>query len=95
MKIDDVVGAIPVHLIAGIWGTIAVVITNPDASIVTQVISIVIVGVFTFVVSLVVCLILKAAMGIRVSEEDELAGLDASELGMEAYPEFGKGSQFT
>jgi len=94
-KIDDVVGAIPVHLIAGIWGTLAVVLTNGDASIATQIISIVIVGVFTFVVSLVVWLILKAAMGIRVTEEQELEGLDKSELGMEAYPEFGKGSQFT
>ncbi len=94
-KIDDVVGAIPVHLIAGIWGTLAVVITNPDASIATQIISIVIVGVFTFVVSLVIWLILKATMGIRVTEEQEREGLDKSELGMEAYPEFGKGSQFT
>ena len=83
------------HLIAGIWGTLAVVLTNGDASIATQIISIVIVGVFTFVVSLVVWLILKAAMGIRVTEEQELEGLDKSELGMEAYPEFGKGSQFT
>ena len=82
-KIDDVVGAIPVHLIAGIWGTLAVVLTNGDASIATQIISIVIVGVFTFVVSLVVWLILKAAMGIRVTEEQELEGLDKSELGMD------------
>ena len=70
-------------------------ITNPDASIVTQLLSIVIVGVFVFVVSMAVWLILKAAMGIRVTEEQEMAGLDATELGMEAYPEFGKGSQFT
>ena len=94
-KIDDVVGAIPVHLFAGIWGTLAVVITNPDATITAQVVSIVIVGVFTFAVSLVVWLILKAAMGIRVTEEQELEGLDKAELAMEAYPEFGKGSQFT
>ena len=94
-KIDDVVGAIPVHLLAGIWGTVAVVITNPDPSIVTQLLSIVIGGVFVFVVSMAVWLILKAAMGIRVTEEQEMAGLDATELGMEAYPEFGKGSQFT
>ncbi|MEX2518357.1 MAG: ammonium transporter [Paracoccaceae bacterium] len=93
LKIDDVVGAIPVHLCAGIWGTIAVVLTNPDASIVTQLTSIVIVGIFVFVVSGAVWLILKATMGIRVSEEDEITGLDTSELGMEAYPEFGKGSQ--
>ncbi|MEL6792075.1 MAG: ammonium transporter [Pseudomonadota bacterium] len=93
-KIDDVVGAIPVHLFAGIWGTIAVVFTNGEANIVTQIISIVIVGVFVFVVSLIVWKILDLAMGgIRVSEEDEINGLDTSELGMEAYPEFGKGSQ--
>ena len=95
MKIDDVVGAIPVHLFAGIWGTIAVVLTNGDASIVTQIISIIVVGVFVFAVSGALWFVLKATMGIRVSEEDEMAGLDASELGMEAYPEFGKGSQFT
>jgi Amt family ammonium transporter len=90
-KIDDVVGAIPVHLFAGIWGTIAVVITNPDASFGTQIISIVIVGVFTFVASLVVWMILKGIMGIRVDEEAEITGLDMSELGMEAYPDFSKG----
>jgi Amt family ammonium transporter len=94
-KIDDVVGAIPVHLFAGIWGTLAVVLTNGDASVTTQIMSIVIVGVFTFVISLVVWRILKATMGIRVTEEQEREGLDKSELGMEAYPEFGKGSQFT
>jgi Amt family ammonium transporter len=90
-KIDDVVGAIPVHLFAGIWGTIAVVLTNSDANIGTQLYSIVVVGAFVFVVSLVVWFILKAIVGIRVSEEAELAGLDTSELGMEAYPEFSKG----
>ena len=89
-KIDDVVGAIPVHLIAGIWGTLAVVITNPDASLGTQVIGIVVVGAFTFIVSWVVWTILKLTIGIRVSEEDELAGLDTAELGMEAYPEFSR-----
>ena len=93
LKIDDVVGAIPVHLLAGIWGTIAVVFTNDGASLGTQIMSIVIVGVFVFVVSLVLWFILKAVMGIRVSAEDEIAGLDSAELGMEAYPEFGKGSQ--
>jgi ammonium transporter, Amt family len=90
-KIDDVVGAIPVHLFAGIWGTIAVVLTNGDAAIGTQIISIVIVGVFVFVVSLVVWLILKGVMGLRVDEESEIRGLDVSELGMEAYPDFTKG----
>jgi len=90
LKIDDVVGAIPVHLIAGIWGTLAVALTNSDASFGTQLIGIVTVGVFTFVVSWIVWTILKVTMGIRVSEEEELAGLDNAELGMEAYPEFSR-----
>ncbi|MCI4660547.1 MAG: ammonium transporter [Neomegalonema sp.] len=94
LKIDDVVGAIPVHLFCGIWGTIAVVFTNSDATIGGQLISIAVVGVFVFVVSAVLWVLLAAIMGIRVSEEDEIAGLDAAEIGLEAYPEFGKGSQF-
>jgi len=89
-KIDDVVGAIPVHLFAGIWGTIAVIFYG-DAALMTQLTGIVAYGVFTFVASLIVWFILKATMGIRVSEEDEINGLDVSELGMEAYPEFAKG----
>ncbi len=91
LKIDDVVGAIPVHLMAGIWGTIAVVFTNGDASLGTQLYSIVVVGIFTVVASGVVWFILKATMGIRVGEEEEINGLDMAELGMEAYPEFSKG----
>ncbi|WP_135506029.1 ammonium transporter [Roseovarius aestuariivivens] len=91
LKIDDVVGAIPVHLFAGIWGTIAVIFYNSDASLTTQLTGIVAYGVFTFVASLIVWFILKAVMGIRVAEEDEINGLDMSELGMEAYPEFSKG----
>ena len=90
LKIDDVVGAIPVHLFAGIWGTIAVIFYG-EASISTQILGIVAYGVFTFVASLIVWFILKAIMGIRVSEEDEISGLDMAELGMEAYPEFSKG----
>jgi len=89
-KIDDVVGAIPVHLIAGIWGTLAVVISNPDASLMAQLIGIVVVGLFTFIVSLIVWTILAKTMGIRVSEEAEIAGLDNSELGMDSYPEFSR-----
>ncbi|WP_439655570.1 ammonium transporter [Sulfitobacter aquimarinus] len=91
LKIDDVVGAIPVHLFCGIWGTIAVVLTNGDANLGTQLYSILVVGIFTFVVSGVVWFILKATMGIRVSEEAEIMGLDTSELGMDAYPEFTRG----
>ncbi|MEP5759130.1 MAG: ammonium transporter [Litoreibacter sp.] len=91
LKIDDVVGAIPVHLFAGIWGTIAVCFTNDAASIGVQLYSIAVVAVFTIVASGLVWFILKATTGIRVSEEDEINGLDMAELGMEAYPEFSKG----
>jgi Amt family ammonium transporter len=91
LKIDDVVGAIPVHLLAGIWGTIAVVFTNSDANLMVQLTSIAVVGVFVFVVSAVFWFLLKATVGIRASEEDEIMGLDMAELGMEAYPEFSKG----
>ncbi|HHN66608.1 MAG TPA: ammonium transporter, partial [Thermopetrobacter sp.] len=93
MKIDDVVGAIPVHLLAGIWGTIIVPASNSDASYAVQALGIAAIGAFTFIVSLVIWMILKATVGIRVSEEEELMGLDAAEIGVEAYPEFGKGSQ--
>ncbi|HEY9020334.1 MAG TPA: ammonium transporter [Paracoccaceae bacterium] len=91
LKIDDVVGAIPVHLIAGFWGTLAVPFYTEGTSFVTQILGFAIVGGFVFVVSIVVWVILKATMGIRVSEEAEVNGLDVSELGMEAYPEFTKG----
>ena len=93
LKIDDVVGAIPVHLIAGIWGTLAVVLTNDEAKIGTQIFSIIVVGAFVFIVSAVLWFILAKTLGIRVGEEEEINGLDTTELGMEAYPEFGKGSQ--
>ena len=91
LKIDDVVGAISAHLVCGIWGTLAVGIFG-SGSIVTQFIGIVAIGAFVFISSLIVWLILKATIGIRVDEEAEMAGLDTSELGMEAYPEFGRGS---
>ena len=91
LKLDDVVGAIPVHLFAGIWGTIAVIFYNSDATLGAQLTGIIAYGVFTFVASAIIWFILKAVMGIRVSEEDEINGLDTSELGMEAYPEFSKG----
>ena len=87
-KIDDVVGAIPVHLAAGIWGTLAVPITNPDASFVAQLIGIVAIGAFVVVTSVVAWLAIKAVIGLRVSEEEELAGIDSTELGLHAYPEW-------
>ena len=91
LKIDDVVGAIPVHLICGFWGTFIVAWTNTDASFGTQIIGFAAIGAFVFVVSLVTWLIIKAIIGLRVSEEEEINGLDMAELGMEAYPEFSKG----
>nr|WP_245408241.1 ammonium transporter [Zhengella mangrovi] len=88
LKIDDVVGAIPVHLLAGIWGTFIVPLSNSSASWGVQIVGIVAYGVFTVITSAVLWLILKAVMGIRVSEEDEVMGLDKAEVGVEAYPEF-------
>ena len=91
LKIDDVVGAIPVHLFAGIWGTIAVVFYTPDTSLMVQLTAIAAYGVFTFVAAGALWLILKATVGIRVSAEAEMTGLDKAELGMEAYPDFTNG----
>ena len=91
MKIDDVVGAIPVHLLAGFWGTMAVPFYTDGTSFVTQFIGFASIGVFVFVVSFVVWSILKAVMGLRPTEEEEMLGLDKAELGLEAYPEFTKG----
>ena len=89
LKIDDVVGAIPAHLVCGIWGTLAVGIFG-GGSLVTQVIGIVAIAVFMVVTSAIVWLVLKFTMGVRVSEEEEALGLDKAELGLEAYPEFGR-----
>ena len=91
LKIDDVVGAISAHLVAGIWGTLAVGIFG-GGDFVTQLIGIAAIGAFVFVTSLAAWFVLKVIMGIRVSAEGEDDGLDKAELGMEAYPEFGRGS---
>jgi Amt family ammonium transporter len=91
-KIDDVVGAIPAHLGAGIWGTMVVPFTNTDASFMAQAIGVISIGSFVVITSTIIWLILKHTVGIRASEEDEMMGLDQSELGMEAYPEFSRGS---
>jgi ammonium transporter, Amt family len=92
LKIDDVVGAISAHLVAGIWGTLAVAIFGAG-DLVDQLTGIVAVGVFMVVTSSIVWLVLKYTIGLRVDEEAEEMGLDKAELGMEAYPEFGQGSQ--
>ena len=88
LKIDDVVGAIPVHLFAGIWGTLAVPLTNGDVPFVAQITGVVATGIFVSIASAIVWFILKATIGVRPSAEEELAGLDVSETGIEAYPEF-------
>ena len=88
LKLDDVVGAVPAHLVAGIWATIAVVITNPGADIGVQLVGIAAIGAFVFVVSLGLWKLLDITLGMRVSEDVERLGQDAGELGLEAYPEF-------
>jgi len=88
MKIDDPVGAISVHGVVGIWGLLAVCISNPEASLVAQLAGIGSIFGFVFVASLATWFVIKAVMGIRVTEEEEYQGVDYSECGMEAYPEF-------
>lgn len=91
LKIDDVVGAIPVHLCCGIFGTMIVPYTNPDASYITQFIGVAAIGGFVFISSCIIWGLLKAIVGIRISEEEERMGCDVAEMGMEAYPEFTRG----
>lgn len=86
-KIDDVVGAIPVHLVGGIWGTLAVAFSGTNGFI-GQLMGIVIIGAFVFIVSYILWTILAKTIGIRVSEEEEINGLDQGEVGVLAYPEF-------
>ncbi len=88
LKIDDPVGAISVHGVVGIWGLLAVTITNPDATLGAQLLGIGTIFAWVFGTSLVVWMVLKAIMGIRVSEEEEFEGVDLAECGLEAYPEF-------
>ena len=91
LKIDDVVGAIPVHLLAGIWGTMAVPLTNPATSYSIQTLGILAYAIFTITISTIIWLALKHSIGIRIHEEDEYLGLDKTEIGVEAYPEFASG----
>ena len=90
-KIDDVVGAIPAHLVCGMWGTLIVPLTNGDASYGVQLTGIIAVGVFTSIASAIIWSVLKMTMGLKVDEEAEITGLDKTELGIEAYPEFSRG----
>ncbi len=92
LKIDDPVGAISAHGVVGIWGVIVVPFTNGDASFGAQLIGIIGIFAWVFIASLIVWLIIKAIMGVRVSEEEEYEGVDLAECGLEAYPEFTVGS---
>jgi Amt family ammonium transporter len=92
-KIDDPVGAISVHGVVGIWGLLAVCLTNPDASLGAQLLGIGAIFAWVFVTSFIVWMIVKVTLGIRVSEEEEYEGVDIGECGLEAYPEFGRPSE--
>ncbi len=84
-KLDDVVGAIPAHMFAGIWGTLAVPLTNTDASFSAQLIGVLSINIFVFVVSYIIWSIMKATFGIRLSKEAETKGTDVTETGVIAY----------
>jgi Amt family ammonium transporter len=88
LKIDDPVGAISVHLVNGIWGTLAVAIFNSEYSIMTQLKGIVVVGIFVCVTSYITLWIINKIMPLRIDEEAEYNGLDEVECGVESYPEF-------
>ena len=85
LKIDDVVGAVPAHLFAGVWGTLAVPITNPDTTFGAQLLGVVSINAFVFIAAFIVWSIMKATMGIRLSKEAELKGTDVTETGVIAY----------
>ncbi len=87
-KIDDVVGAIPVHLVAGIFGTLVVPMSNPETSFMTQLTGVAAIGAFVLVTSTIVWWVLRLVKGIRLSDEDQERGADMSELGIRAYPYF-------
>jgi Amt family ammonium transporter len=88
LKLDDPVGAMSVHGVVGIWGLLAVCLTNPDAVLSSQLLGIGVIFAWVFAASFVTWMIIKAVFGIRVSEEEEYEGLDVGECGLEAYPEF-------
>jgi Amt family ammonium transporter len=88
LKIDDPVGAISVHGVVGIWGLLAVCLSNPDATLGAQLLGIVSIFLWVFVTSFIVWIAIKTVMGIRVSEAEEYEGVDIGECGLEAYPEF-------
>lgn len=90
LKLDDPVGAISVHGTAGIWGLLAVCLSNSDATLSAQLLGIAMIFAWVFITSFIVWSVIKAVAGIRVSEEEEMEGVDKSECGLDAYPEFTK-----
>ncbi len=88
LKIDDPVGAISVHGVVGIWGIFAVLLSNEEATFMGQLVGMLVIFIWVFGTSLLAWFVIKLLMGIRVSEEEEYAGVDLAECGMEAYPEF-------
>jgi len=88
LKLDDPVGAISVHGVVGMWGLIAVVLSNEDATLIAQLTGLGTIFAWTLVTALITWGIIKMVIGIRVSEEEEYEGVDLGECGMEAYPEF-------
>jgi len=89
LKLDDPVGALSVHLVNGVWGTLAVGLFSPEATFLAQLRGVAVVGVFTFGLSLMTWLILHKAMGLRVTPQEEQEGIDLHEFGMEAYSGLG------
>jgi Amt family ammonium transporter len=91
LRLDDPVGALSVHLVCGIWGTLCVGLFGAKAGLpqlISQLLGIAAIGAFTFVFAYALFAIIKAVMGLRVSEEEEVGGLDIGEHGNEAYPDF-------
>jgi Amt family ammonium transporter len=85
MRLDDVVGAIPVHLVGGIWGTLAVSLSNPDAKVLIQLAGVLAIGAFIFFASSLCWLVLRGVMGIRLGQNHENEGSDLAEIGLRAY----------
>ncbi|NNF60936.1 MAG: ammonium transporter [Gammaproteobacteria bacterium] len=92
IRIDDPVGAISVHGVVGIWGLLAVTLSNDDASLGAQLLGIAVIFAWVFITSFIVWFVIRKVMGIRVSQQEEMEGVDVGECGLEAYPEFTLGA---
>jgi len=88
LRMDDPVGALSVHLVNGIWGTLAVGIFVADVSIMSQLKGIAVVGAIVFPISFVIIFVINKIFSLRAGDEEQQQGIDYTECGMEAYPEF-------